>query len=102
MMQNNQYDTLSQGIEALKERGYTLDFNLTSRCLECRDINAEFQPSEFEIDEFHRFEGMSNPDDTSILYAISTTSGKKGTLVDAYGAYSDPLNAEMVQKMRIH
>lgn len=100
-MQNNQYDTLSQGIEALKARGYTLDFNLTAKHLECRELDANYAPDEFEIEEFHRFEGISNPDDMSILYAISTKSGKKGTLVDAYGAYSDPLSAEMVQKMRI-
>ncbi len=100
-MQNNQFETLTEALANLNGRGYTLDFNLTARHLVCPELDASFPPDAFEIDEFHRFEGMSNPDDMSIVYAISTKSGKKGTLVDAYGTYSDPLSAEMLQKMRI-
>lgn len=99
---DNQYETLSQGINALNERGYTLDFNLHKDRIECKAEDLEYTPEDFHIDEFHRFEGMTNPDDMSILFAISTSDGKKGTLVDAYGTYSDPLTAEMIQKMRIH
>ena len=99
---DNQFETLSQAIEALNKRGYTLDFNLSKDCIECKEIDLDYRPEEFHIDEFHRFEGASNPDDMSILYAITTDDGKKGTLVDAYGAYSDPLTTEMVQKMKIH
>jgi len=41
----------------------------------------------------HRFigAGVSDPDDMSILCAIETRSGVRGTLVDAFGVYSDPL-----------
>ncbi len=99
---DNQYDTLSQGITALQERGYTLDFNLKPNCIECKELNKEYDPARFHIDEFHRFEGMTNPDDMSILFAVTTDDGKKGTLVDAYGTYEDPLTSEMVKKMRIH
>ena len=99
---DNKYETLSKGIEELNKRGYTLDFNLLKDCIECKSEKLTYKPSEFHIDEFHRFEGMTNPDDMSILYAITADDGKKGTMVDAYGAYSDPLTTEMVQKMRIH
>lgn len=99
---NNQYDTLSQAINELQARGYTLDFNLRQDCIECRELDDTFRPENFNVDEFHRFEGDSNPDDMSIVYAISTTNGNKGTLVDAYGTYADPLNAEMIQKMRLN
>ncbi|HAD97521.1 MAG TPA: phosphoribosylpyrophosphate synthetase [Cryomorphaceae bacterium] len=99
---DNTYETLSQGIDELTKRGYTLDFNLLSDSIECKSEDLRYKPAEFHIDEFHRFEGMTNPDDMSILYAISTNDGRKGTMVDAYGAYSDPRTTEMVQKMRIH
>ncbi len=99
---DNKYETLSEGIDDLTRQGYTLDFNLLKNCIECKSENLKYKPSEFHIDEFHRFEGMTNPDDMSILYAISTDDGKKGTMVDAYGVYSDPLTSEMVQKMKIH
>lgn len=42
------------------------------------------------IREFHRFEGVSDPDHMSIVYAIEGQGGVRGTLVDAFGAYSDP------------
>ena len=45
---------------------------------------------------------MTNPDDMSIVYAVTTDDGKKGTVVDAYGTYEDPMTSDMVQKMRIH
>ncbi len=99
---DNQYDTLSQAVEELKKRGYTLDFNLKPNCIECRELDKKYDPSTFHIDEFHRFEGMSNPDDMSIIFAITTEDGKKGSLVDAYGTYEDPMTSEMIQKMKIH
>lgn len=95
------YDTLSQAIEALKALGYVQDFNLTETCIECSSLAKSIQPDEFEVDEVYRFEGMTNPDDSSVLYAITSSHhGIKGLLVDAYGAYSSPLNAEMIEKLR--
>ena len=46
---------------------------------------------------------MSNPDDNSIVYAIEAKDGSmKGTLVSAYGVYSEGINQEMIQKLAIH
>jgi hypothetical protein len=42
------------------------------------------------IREFLRFEGVSDPDDMAIVYAIESTDGTRGALVDAFGAYSSP------------
>ena len=51
--------------------------------------------------KFYRFEGMTNPGDNTILYLITTSDGKKGLLVDNYGADSGPVSAEMIKKLRI-
>ncbi len=99
--QHNQYSTLSKGVDDLTEKGYKLDFNLCPDKIECKSEKLEYGPQEFEVDEFHRFEGMTNPDDMSILYAITTNDGKKGTLVDAYGAQNEPRHEEMIKKMKI-
>ena len=56
----------------------------------------------FYRDEFHRFEGMSNPDDNSIVFAISSNDGIKGTLVDAYGMYADSLTESMIKKLALN
>jgi hypothetical protein len=57
-------------------------------------------PNDFVIDKFFRFEGASNPDDSSIVYAISSKDGLKGTLIDAYGVYADSLTNDMIEKLK--
>lgn len=94
------YDTLSEAIRDLQRRGYTYDFNLKPHCLECASLNLQLHPEDFEIDEVHRFEGMSSTDDNSILYAIAANDGINGTLVDAYGVYAENISEEMRKKLR--
>jgi hypothetical protein len=95
------YETLSEAIRALKERGYIQDFNLHPEWIECPSLDMRLVPDEFHVDEVHRFEGMTSPDDSAVLFAIRSTGGVKGTLVDAYGAYADALSPLMVQKLVI-
>ncbi|ULQ53737.1 phosphoribosylpyrophosphate synthetase [Flavihumibacter fluvii] len=96
------YETLSEGINDLKKRGYTVDFNLSFDCIICHETPITLMPSEFEIVEVYRFEGATNPSDSSVLYAIESKHGDKGVLVNAYGVYSDPVSDEMVKKLVIH
>ncbi|SIT77441.1 phosphoribosylpyrophosphate synthetase [Pontibacter indicus] len=99
-MPYNNYPTLSGALNDLKKRGYTEDFNLEENCIVCSSKSLELKPEEFYIDEVHRFEGMSNPDDNSVIYAISSSSGVKGVLVDAYGPYAQAITPEMARKLR--
>ena len=39
---------------------------------------------------YRRFEGASDPDDMSIVYAVESNNGWQGTIVDAFGVYSEP------------
>ncbi len=96
-----EYATLSQAINGLREQGYTEDFNLRGDCIQCLAHALELSPEDFEIDKVFRFEGASDPDDNSILFAISSKDETlKGVLVDAYGTYADPLTTEMIKKLR--
>lgn len=94
------YDTVSEAVEGLGERGYDLDFNLKENCLICRDDRIDVK--DFEIVEVHRFEGNSDPADEAIVYAIESNRGHKGILVSGYGISSDPLTEEMARKLSIH
>src|SRR5687767_11147916 len=96
------YNTLSEAIEDLKRRGYREDFNLRPDCIECASLSLALHPENFTVDEFHRFEGMSNPDDNSIIFAISSKDGVKGTLLDAYGVYAENLSETIIRKLSIH
>ena len=95
------FTTLSEAITTLVTRGYSNDFNLHPDWIECAPLNVKFKPEEFHVDEVHRFEGMTNPDDSAVLYAISSTSGIKGLLVDAYGVYAESISPTMVERLKI-
>ncbi|HEY2350075.1 MAG TPA: phosphoribosylpyrophosphate synthetase [Puia sp.] len=95
------YTTVTDTLNTLKEEGYTIDFNLKPDCLECNSLDFKLYPDDFVIDKFYRFEGASNPDDSSIIYAISSKDGLKGTLMDAYGVYADSLTTTMIDKLKI-
>ncbi|MGV3657855.1 MAG: phosphoribosylpyrophosphate synthetase [Chitinophagaceae bacterium] len=97
----NTYTTVSDTLNALKEEGFVLDFNLKSECVECKSLDLKLYPEDFVIEKFYRFEGASNPDDSAVIYAISSKDGLKGTVVDAYGVYADSLTTEMVDRLKI-
>ena len=97
------YGTLSETINGLKEEGYTLDFNINKDCIICDQQNISLSPDEFAIDKVYRFEGESNPEDQSILYAISSQKfNVKGVLVNGYGISADEKSNALIAKLRTH
>ncbi len=95
------YETLTAAIQDLKSQGYDQDFNLHPDWIECPAMNAKMKPDEFHVDAVYRFEGMTNPDDSSVLYAIASKAGVKGLLVDAYGVYAESVSQAMLDKLTI-
>ena len=75
----------------LTKDGFTQDFNVVDgRLLTIGSAsNKSYAPDEVTIVDFYRFEGESNPDDMSILYAIEANDGVRGTISSAYGVYAD-------------
>lgn len=92
---------MSEILNRLKARGYTEDFNLKADGIDRGQGDQRLCAAEFEIDEYYRFEGSSDPGDSAIVYAISSEKhGIKGVMVNAYGIYADPLTDEMLEKLR--
>src|SRR5438309_8153277 len=96
-----QYDTVSEAVNGLKERGYTIDFNLEVDNIICHDTPVALMPSEFEITEVHRFEGNSDPADEAVVFAIESKDGRKGVLVNGFGISADEMGEEMVEKLTV-
>ena len=97
------YDTVTEAVNGLKERGYNVDFNIAFDKLVCSDNKICLQPDEFEIMEVHRFEGDSNPDDEDVVYALESKDGKhKGVITSAFGIYADPVSNKIIQKLSMH
>ena len=94
------YDTVTEAVNGLKKRGFSLDFNLKENCLVCHE--RKFNPEDFEIVEVYRFEGNTDPADEAIVYAIQSVDGTKGVLVNGYGPSADTMSTEMAKKLQIH
>jgi hypothetical protein len=96
------YPTLAAAVEDLTQRGYTEHFEVAGdHRLRGADSDQNFPTDELTIREIYRFEGVSDPDDMSIVYAIEGRDGTRGTLVDAFGVYADPAVGEVIERIPI-
>jgi hypothetical protein len=94
------YETLLDALTDLNKRGYTANLSLEGDTIQDNAAGVHMGADDFEIDEFYRFEGASNPSDTSILYAISSPKyNLKGALVNAYGVYADDNDSAIHAKL---
>lgn len=85
-MDAHEYDTLSEALNALRKVGYREDFVAGDENLIVLRTRKKYKPEDLKIVRSFRFEGMSNPSDSSELFAIIANDGIKGILVMAYGA----------------
>ena len=100
---NEYFGTLSETINGLDKLGYTHDFNIKDECIVCHKTNITLSPDDFQIDHIYRFEGDSDPEYQSILYAISSKKfNVKGTLVNGYGTSSDEATTKLIEKLNTH
>jgi hypothetical protein len=93
------YDTVTEALAGLRQRGFTLDFNLAENCLICQ--GNRFDVNDFEISEWYRFEGNTDPSDEAVVYAVESQNGVKGVLVTGYGISAEGMSAELAQKLRL-
>jgi quercetin dioxygenase-like cupin family protein len=93
--------TLSDTIERLNGEGFTAHLGVVGNRLRAFESGETFEAGEVMIREYQRFEGVSNPDDMAIVYAIESLNGMRGSLVDAFGVYSDPKVSAFLQDVPI-
>lgn len=97
----NSYSSLSVAIQDLQDQGFTDDFNLVAEGIESKNLKKKWKAGELNVVKFYRFEGMTDPGDNTILYLIETNDGRKGLLVDVYGADQGEISPEMIKKLTI-
>lgn len=86
----------------LEGQGFTDLFRVEKGKLVSTKTQKKYKAPDVKIVNFYRFEGISNPDDMSVMYAIETSDGLKGTLTDAYGLYSDDDTGEFLKEVESH
>jgi quercetin dioxygenase-like cupin family protein len=93
--------TISEVLNHLQTEGYTTDFNLKDNCLLCHGNSLRIHPDDFVIDKHYRFEGISDPGDEAVIYAISSIKHNiKGTLLNGYGIYSEKAVDDLIDSLK--
>lgn len=97
------YNTVSEAVNDLAKRGFTHNFQLCTDGIECAGLELKLHPENFEIIELYHFDGMTDPADEAVVYAIQSITGDiKGVLVNGYGIYTDSLSDQMLKKLKEH
>ena len=93
--------TVSSAVDRLVAEGFTANFGVVDGKLRAYDTGRTFASHEVVIREYERFEGVSDPDDMAIVYAIEGLDGTRGLLTDAFGVYSSPAVSAFLQHVAI-
>lgn len=93
-------DSLVIVLAKVEKQGFLSQFEVNGKNLVSLKTNKHFQSDEVKIIHSYRFEGESNPEDSSIMYAIEGNTGEKGTLVDGYGTAADTDTANFMLKVK--
>ncbi len=72
-----------------QKKGYTTNYRFSEGKLMDSETNKAYNPNEIFVVAEHRYEGMSDPSDMSILYIIETQDKLKGTFLLGYGPTAD-------------
>ncbi|SIS48564.1 hypothetical protein SAMN05421766_102280 [Zobellia uliginosa] len=76
-------------IKRYEKLGYTDAYRFINEKLRSTKSDKTYAAKDITIVKEHRYEGMSNPSDMSLLYVLETSDGGKGTLLAGYGPSAD-------------
>lgn len=93
------YDTLSTAVDTLTKEGFIEDFKAEKNYIKALYSKKEYHPEDLAIVKSFRFDGMTNPDDESELFAIVAIDDTKGTLVMSYNAEHSQ-NVELIKLIK--
>jgi hypothetical protein len=93
-------ETLSAAIERLGRAGFDESFLARSGKLYASNGGQLYDPEDLLVREVVRFEGESDPGDSSVLFALRSCDGSiRGTFVAGYGTAADPESAAVVCRL---
>jgi len=80
--------TVTSVLEKLRVKKRDKEFRMTPEGFTA-GTGKFYTPEDLKIIKTYRFEGESDPSDSSIIYLIEANDGLVGYSMDAYGVYSD-------------
>jgi hypothetical protein len=79
--------TLTDVLERLRQKHRDNEFTISNDGFTTNN-GQMYKPEDLTIIKTYRFEGESDPADSSIVYLIEAKDGTIGYSIDAYGVYS--------------
>ncbi|MBU2947448.1 hypothetical protein [Zobellia uliginosa] len=76
-------------MDEFEKKGFTSRYQYKNGELVDLETHKSYKPAHITIVKEIRYEGMSDPEDLSILYIIETNDASKGTFLMAYGPSAD-------------
>lgn len=82
-------NTLSQVLNKLHSKGYDNEFKMSDHG-RMQPVSGDqiYNPEDLKVIKTYRFEGESDPSDSSVLYLLEDKDGNIGYVMDAYGMYT--------------
>ena len=96
------YSGMTEAMEDLRRRGFTANFEFLDQRFRDVESGKTFTADQLTIVEHYRFEGASDPEDMSIVYAIESSAGTRGIIADAFGTYANPDLGAFLSNVTLH
>jgi len=96
--------TVTSVLEKLRQQHNDNEFKAHGEGFNIADSDKLYHPEDLTIIKTYRFEGASDPGDSSIIYLIQANDGTMGYSMDAYGMYStqeDQNYDELIKKIPV-
>lgn len=93
-------DNMVEILNYLARQGYTDDFRAEHGGLRALKTHHLYRPEELVVDATYRFEGETNLEDESVVFALrDPVLGTKGTYVVAYSTEMSGVDSDMVPRL---
>lgn len=93
-------ETVTTASRRLRALGFDEVFRSTEAgTLRCERCGEEHEPEAMTIAEIVRYEGASDPGDSSILVALTDTCGARGLFLSAYGPDAPRSDARVLRRL---
>ncbi|PQJ12768.1 hypothetical protein CJD36_003190 [Flavipsychrobacter stenotrophus] len=91
------YGPVAEALEEFKKQGFTNSFSFRDEGI--GHTGGVYMPEELKIVDVYRYEGDSDPDEESAVYALISREGKKGVLVTGYGVSSETSYQQLLERI---
>jgi len=82
--------TLTSSVGILEKIGFKIQFQATESGIKSLTTNRLYTPQEITIINSFTFENEPGKGDTTVLYALETNNGERGTITETWYAAGEP------------